>query len=78
MSFSVGQMKVKKQSACTTTLCGIQDIDLFFITFYEQFLKPYQHDEYFLVLTFSKQNVQNYLKFALGQMAKSECLSCRV
>ena len=80
-SFSVGEMKVKKRSACTTTattLCGIQYIDLFFITFFKRCLRPYQHDEYFLVLTFSKQNVQNYSKFVLAQMARSECSSCRV
>ena len=53
-SFSAGQMKVKKRSACTTTLCGIQDIDLFFITFYEQCLKPYQHDEHFFSSDFFK------------------------
>ena len=79
-TFLVGEMKVKRRSACmtTTTLCGIQYIDLFFITFFKRCLRPYQHDEYFLVLTFSKQNVQNYSKFVLGQMARSECSSCRV
>ena len=75
--FSVGEMKVKKRSACTTTttlnsttLCGIQDIDLFFITFLERCLKQYQHDEYFLVLTFSKQKVQKYSKFVLQVLAE--------
>ena len=44
-SFSVGEMKVKKRSACTTTttvysttLCGIRYIDLFFITFFKRCL----------------------------------------
>ena len=50
---------------------------LLFHNFFERCIKPCQHDEYFLVLTFSKQNVQNYSKFVLGQMAKSECSSCR-
>ena len=38
----------------STTLCGIQDTDLFFITFYERCLKPYQHDEHFFSFDFFK------------------------
>ena len=79
-SFSVGEMKVKKRRRrlkFDDAPDALWDSGhrLLFHNFFERCIKPCQHDEYFLVLTFLKQNVQNYSKFVLGQMAKSECSS---
>ena len=48
-SFSVGEMKVKKRSGCTTTTNrrlkfddALWDSDFFFINFFERCIKPYR------------------------------------